>query len=455
MYKRIFSFLLVLLVICSCFLPSMIVPARAVALVDDAALAVSLLFAGWSGVTFGRSDHAVQAMQKFLTDCADAAQDVAYLVANYVKDGVLQLVAAEKARYASIIAAMKMMFTSSAGEDGTLSGTLGIGSINKPYDFSSDKVTSKTVFRFNPFLDFQIIAADGVTLTCKPLTKVNGPYVYYWLDVYNGSEKIGSSAEKFYKKGIVPSGIDFFKYALGILYDGKLSTWDLTRAPFSIALGTAYTINAIKDNITYLQDAAVDGTSALDQLETLPEPDPDAGDDDETPMVPIPLGPEIGTIQTGQGVDANGNPLIDADGNPLVDADGNPLTQTKPALNPSEMIDALIEAIKNAQSQPKPDPDPDNPGEDTDDERTKRHDADWKNVFPFCVPFDLIEFLGVLAADPVAPSFDWRFYAPNVVDYTLHVDLSDFDSVAQICRRLELLAFCVGLILITRNIIRG
>lgn len=83
------------------------------------------------------------------------------------------------------------------------------------------------------------------------------------------------------------------------------------------------------------------------------------------------------------------------------------------------------------------------------------HPADWKSIFPFCVPFDLIEFLGVLNAEPEAPVIHWRFYVPRIVDYDIVIDLSVFDGVAQIMRTMELLAFCVGLILLTRNIIRG
>ena len=70
-------------------------------------------------------------------------------------------------------------------------------------------------------------------------------------------------------------------------------------------------------------------------------------------------------------------------------------------------------------------------------------------------PFDLIEFLGVLNAEPEAPVIRWRFYVPRVVDYEIEIDLSVFEGVAQIMRTMELLAFCIGLILLTRNIIRG
>lgn len=74
-----------------------------------------------------------------------------------------------------------------------------------------------------------------------------------------------------------------------------------------------------------------------------------------------------------------------------------------------------------------------------------------ENVFPFCIPFDIYNLLSALAADPVAPSFTWRFYVPRVCDETFTVDLSPFDTVAQIVRTVELLAFIVGLAMVTRE----
>lgn len=79
-----------------------------------------------------------------------------------------------------------------------------------------------------------------------------------------------------------------------------------------------------------------------------------------------------------------------------------------------------------------------------------------KDVFPFCLPFDVYNFLNCLAADPVAPSFTWRFYVPRLCDETFTVDLAPFDTVAQIVRTMELLAFCIGLAYVTRErFIRG
>lgn len=73
------------------------------------------------------------------------------------------------------------------------------------------------------------------------------------------------------------------------------------------------------------------------------------------------------------------------------------------------------------------------------------------SVFPFCIPFDIYNFFDCLAAEPVAPSFEWRFYVPGICDETIELDLSDFDTVAQIVRTMELLAFIVGLAFVTRD----
>lgn len=78
------------------------------------------------------------------------------------------------------------------------------------------------------------------------------------------------------------------------------------------------------------------------------------------------------------------------------------------------------------------------------------------DIFPFCIPFDIYHFCQALSADPVAPNFDIPFHIDGIVDYTFHLDLSEFDQVAAILRTMELLLFCVGLAFVTRSMfIRG
>lgn len=79
-----------------------------------------------------------------------------------------------------------------------------------------------------------------------------------------------------------------------------------------------------------------------------------------------------------------------------------------------------------------------------------------RDYFPFCIPFDLYDFLTVLAAEPEAPCFVWEVPVPQMGrTFTVEVDLSAWDSVAALFRKLELLAFIVGLGWVTREKIRG
>ena len=456
--RRVFSFVLVFVALAACVIPALTPPARAVAVVDDAiVIGVGLMFAGLTGITFSRSDHAVSAIQKFLTDCADVAQQIAALAAESVQDGIFKFTATNKLIYATIVAAMQGYFTSAADETGALSGSVLAGSVCVPYSIDSrDLSFSDLRFSADDLKRLCVVKTDGTVWTLVPVaSELSYKLLYCENGVVSASRlcEISYSTESDFRFDLA-----FYSGRASILRgisSASMVSVALNNSPWYLTPSNVSSVYFSGDNITYLQDAAVDGTSALSQFEQLPEPEPDPDDDDkpvEVPFVPLPIPNELETARRGLNQDADGNPLTDAQGNPLTDADGNPLTQAKPGIVPSERIGTLTDAISQAKTDT---PTPDNPNDNPDDERTKRHDADWQNLFPFCIPFDLIEFLGVLAADPVAPKFDWRIYAPNVVDYTLEIDLSPFDSVAKICRTMELLAFCIGLILLTRNIIRG
>lgn len=78
------------------------------------------------------------------------------------------------------------------------------------------------------------------------------------------------------------------------------------------------------------------------------------------------------------------------------------------------------------------------------------------DIFPFCIPFDLYHFFEALAADPVAPNFEWHFTVPQLnFDQVIAIDLSAFNTVAQILRTMELLLFAVGLAFETRKLLRS
>lgn len=82
---------------------------------------------------------------------------------------------------------------------------------------------------------------------------------------------------------------------------------------------------------------------------------------------------------------------------------------------------------------------------------------DLTKLFPFCIPFDIYNLLNCLCAEPEAPSFEWviPLSAVGLEDFKIKIDLKTWDSVAQLVRNMELLAFCIGLAFVTRNLIKG
>lgn len=82
--------------------------------------------------------------------------------------------------------------------------------------------------------------------------------------------------------------------------------------------------------------------------------------------------------------------------------------------------------------------------------------VDLSKFFPFCIPFDLIHLVQALDAEPVAPKWSLKLEPPQFpVEWEVTLDLSQFESLAKIFRTGETLLFVVGLILITRGIIKG
>lgn len=76
--------------------------------------------------------------------------------------------------------------------------------------------------------------------------------------------------------------------------------------------------------------------------------------------------------------------------------------------------------------------------------------------FPFSIPSDIILFLKVLAGEPRAPEFDFTLplSVVGLQDYTIHVDLSSFDRLAEILREIELFSGAVGLVFLTRKMMK-
>lgn len=117
----------------------------------------------------------------------------------------------------------------------------------------------------------------------------------------------------------------------------------------------------------------------------------------------------------------------------------------------------------NPSPEPNPNPDPSNPDNGSDGDSSGDSDIDkgsfvrdLRTLFPFCIPFDLIDCIRLFNAEPVTPKVELPIHFPIVnVDYTFTIDLKDFDGVAKICRSMFLILFIIGLVLATRPLIRG
>lgn len=78
---------------------------------------------------------------------------------------------------------------------------------------------------------------------------------------------------------------------------------------------------------------------------------------------------------------------------------------------------------------------------------------DLSNLFPFCIPKDLSNILGMFQSEPKAPEFDWVFINADGTEITQHFDLSDFEPVAKVVRSGEVVLFAVGLAMVTRKLL--
>ena len=131
-----------------------------------------------------------------------------------------------------------------------------------------------------------------------------------------------------------------------------------------------------------------------------------------------------------------------------------------PNPEPSPAPDPSPDPSPNPDPSPEPDPNPEpDPDAPATDEEAAQYTADLTTVFPFCIPFDLIRAFKVLSVQGEAPVYkipvQIKYGGYIDINESWDIDMSDFDMVVQIMRIIETLSFIVGLIMITRNLIRG
>lgn len=149
------------------------------------------------------------------------------------------------------------------------------------------------------------------------------------------------------------------------------------------------------------------------------------------------------------------------------------IQQLQKELNPDPNPDPDPNPNPNPNPDPDPDPEP-NPTGSPDPEPTKAPEEDsssdvdpkdyaidLRQIFPFCIPFDLMHLLNVLDAEPEAPRFeipvdleaDNPFTGKKIVNYhtKIVIDMSDYEQPIKVIRIFEIMFFILALLLITRD----
>lgn len=133
----------------------------------------------------------------------------------------------------------------------------------------------------------------------------------------------------------------------------------------------------------------------------------------------------------------------------------------KPSASPTPAVNPDPGGGTDPQPSGTPDPNPDNPENPTPEEEASPYKADLREIFPFCIPFDLIHLFKVFDAEPEAPVFkfpldlelDNPWTGEKVVDYhhEFEFDFSDYEDLIKLLRIIQIVAFITGLMMITRQ----
>lgn len=147
----------------------------------------------------------------------------------------------------------------------------------------------------------------------------------------------------------------------------------------------------------------------------------------------------------------------------------NPDPEPTPSTTPAVVPDpgGGTDPQPSGSPDPNPDPggggdtDPDNPETPTPEEEASPYKADLREIFPFCIPFDLIHLLKVFDVEAEAPVFEFPldiemdnpWTGEKVVDYhhTFKLDMADYEPVIKILRIFQVIFFIIALMLITRQ----
>ena len=461
--RRGLCFLLALVTLCMCLSPALTQPAEAVAGIDDATLAVGMLFLGWAGVSFATNDAAVTCTTNFLNSSVAGLKAASEVAANFVVDGSLKLVQDVKDAFSNVLPDIKATFRTPDGSTtGALAGSYPVGvPIDVPFDGSYVSVDgNSTVFHFiaddrsvNLHLEIsktssglsQVVIVDSSGGTHGGVIGTsNMTFIYSDLRCYT---KEGNIWFEVCYTHIKHPGKFFHSVLPNVLSNPTSGSFKIQN--IGIEGYPAYK-RAAKITGKEVTDLAFPSNTSLAPTES-PSPDEPTRDPDQDKINKLSLAMLLAIIANLKGSEAD-------------------------LLTPEEMIEELRKALNQSQIDPKPDPTTD-PSEATDpSELPEPSEAPsspttppttfddppafddlllpgLRDFFPFCIPFDLYAMMQALCAEPVAPVFTFATSFLGQV-YTVDIDLSAWESVAVMVRYMFIAIYIVSLAVATRKFIK-
>lgn len=446
---RRFLCLLLALLTCFCALsPALVQPAEAVAVADDVLIAsLCLLAVSWAGITFTTNAGANTAISNLLESRPVVKASLAGLITkNLVLDGAKLLLTSDvRDVFKTVLPEIKGFFHTSEDGSGSLCGPVAVGSFFPITVMSSDLTSDQTSY-------FKNNGQDQISLPLKSKWILVNDGVTYTGVVGTGNTFVMKSEDG-------TSRIDFPRSFYGLFFDSdKGCIWIpyVTGMLFTKYIYGSVSFSPVSGDVPFHQSQEVDGTSALEILKPAPlyVVDPSGGDDKDPTegtkpeinfkYAMIALEGLIGAL-TLSGSDA----------------------EKDPGIKPDEMIEQLKKAMESYNTDPDPNPDP-APDPEPDPDPTEEPDSgdssdsfDYNKfklpelftIFPFCIPFDLLAFMKVLSADPVAPSFTFATSFLGQL-YTVNVDLSAWNGVASTLRYMVVAIYVVSLAVATRKFIK-
>lgn len=131
------------------------------------------------------------------------------------------------------------------------------------------------------------------------------------------------------------------------------------------------------------------------------------------------------------------------------------LTKVATETMQKEVEKNTVDEKEKEDEDTKPAPMPEYPTPDKVDIDGSEATRDWRLVFPFCIPFDMIDLYRVFVAEPQAPHWEIPLKSETFnIDYTFIIDFEQFEVLAEIFRTFQIILFILGLCMITSKVIK-